>query len=82
MNINITKDKKVEIQMKAQFLETKEKFGENIDEKVTTPASSHIFTSNKQTQQLDEEKSYFLHLILEKLLYIMRRLIPDLEPLI
>ena len=65
--------------MKAQLLEAKEEFGENINEKVTTPESIHLFTANKQIQQLDEEKSYLFHLVVAKLLYIMRKLIPDLE---
>ena len=43
VNINIRGDQKFEIQMKNQLLEAIEEFGENIDEKVTTPASIHLF---------------------------------------
>ena len=37
MSINITEDKQFEIEMKEQFLETIEEFGEYLDEKVTSP---------------------------------------------
>ena len=47
MNINITEDKKVEINMKYQFSEAIEEFEENIDKKVTTPVSSELFIVNK-----------------------------------
>ena len=46
MNINITEEKKVEIEMKEQLLESIDSFGEEIGERVTTPASSHLFTVN------------------------------------
>ena len=49
-NINITQGKKFEIDMKEKFLEAIEAFGENIDRKVTTPESSHIFIVNKQAE--------------------------------
>ena len=68
ININITENKKVEIEMKDQFSESMEEFGENVDEKITTPASSHLFIVNKQAQQLDEEKSKIFYLVVAKLL--------------
>ena len=40
--------------MKEQLLEAIEAFGENVDKKVTTPASSHLFIVNKQLKQLDK----------------------------
>ena len=68
MNINIMEDKKFEIEMKDKILEAIEAFGENIDEKLTTPASSHLFMVKKQAQKLDEEKSKRFHSLVEKLL--------------
>ena len=56
MNINTTEEKKVEIEMKKPLLESIEIFGENIGEKVTTPAYTHLFIVNKQAQQLNEDK--------------------------
>ena len=79
MNVNITEDKKVDMEMKEKLSEAIEAFGENIYEKVTTPASSHLFIVNEQSQQLYEEKREVSHLVVEKLLFIMRRARPDLE---
>ena len=52
MNINIPEDKKVEIDTKEQLFEAIEEFGDIFYEKVTTPASSHLFIVNEQAQQL------------------------------
>ena len=60
--------------MKEQLLKEIKTFRENIDEKVTTTASSHIFVVNKQAQQIE-----IFHLVVAKLLYIMRREGPNLE---
>ena len=79
VNINIMEDKKVEIWIKEKLLEEIEAFGENIGEKVTTPASSHLFIVNQKAQKLDEEKSESFHLVVAKILYIMKRASPDLE---
>ena len=68
MDINITENKKVEIDMKEKLLEAIEASGENIDEKVTTPESSHIFLVNEQAKQLDEEKRESFHLVVANLL--------------
>ena len=54
MNINITEDKKVEIEIKEQLLEAIESFGEYLDEKVTRPASSYLFLFIEQAEQKDE----------------------------
>ena len=64
--------------MKETFSGAIEAFEENIDGKLTTPASSHIFIVNKQAQQINEEKSEIFHSVVGKLLYIMRRARPDL----
>ena len=53
MNINIPEDKKVEIDTKEQLFEAIEEFGDTFYEKVTTPASSHLFIVNEHAQQLD-----------------------------
>ena len=46
MNINIMEYKKIEIEMKEKLLKAIEALKENIDEKLTTPASSHLFRVN------------------------------------
>ena len=68
MNVNITEDKKVEIEMKDKVLEVIETFGENNDEKVTTPAASHLLIFNKQAHQLDEENGKIFNLVVAKIL--------------
>ena len=65
--------------MKEKLLKSIEVFGENIGEKVTTPAYIHLFVVNEQAQQLDEETSKIFHSVVAKLLYIIRRLRHDLE---
>ena len=40
--------KQIEIDMKEKLLETINAFGENIDEKLTMPVSSHLFVVNEQ----------------------------------
>ena len=42
MNIYITEGKKVDIEKKYQFSEAIEAFVENMDERLTTPSSSHL----------------------------------------
>ena len=66
INYNITEDKNIDIEIKEQLLEAIEAFGENIDEKVTTPEYNHILLVNDQTQQLYEEKSKCFHSVVEK----------------
>ena len=65
--------------MKEQLLEAIESFGENIDEKLNTPASIHLFIFNKRAHRIDEEKDFFSHSVVANLLYIMKRGRPDLE---
>ena len=79
MNINITEEKKVEIDMKEHLFEAIDPFGENIDEKATTSESSHLFIVNKKVQQLDEKKSKYFQSVVEDLLYIVRGARTDVE---
>ena len=48
-----------------------------MDEKENTLAAIHLFLFNEQTQQLDGEKREIFHSLVAKILYIMRRAIPD-----
>ena len=47
MNINIKEEKQFGIDIKEYLLEAMESFGENIDKKLTTPESSHLFIVNE-----------------------------------
>ena len=60
-------------------MESIEAFRENIDEKVTTPASSHLFIVNKKSNQLEEENREIFDSVVAKLLHNMKRAIPDLK---
>ena len=42
-------------------MEAIETSGENVDDKVTTPASSNIFKVSEQEKQLEEENSEIFH---------------------
>ena len=66
ININTTEDKKVDIEIKEQLLEAIAAFGENIDEKVTTPEYNNILIVKENTQKLYEEKSKCFHSVVEK----------------
>ena len=74
--------KKVEIKMKKKLLEAMEAFGEKIDKKLTTSASSHLFIDNEQAHKLDEENIKNVHSVVAKILYIMKgvRLDVEIEP--
>ena len=54
MNLRITEDKKVEIEMEAQLMETIEAFGEELEGEVTSPVQHHIFDVNKDSELLNE----------------------------
>ena len=82
LNLHITDDKKVEIDMKEQLMEAIEAFGEKIDGVVATPAQRHLFEVDENAEQLDEKKSDIFHSVTQKLLYITKRARPDLETLI
>ena len=57
--------------MNEKLLEAIESFGENIDEKVTPPESSHLLILNKKSQKLDEENREIFLLVVGSILYIM-----------
>ena len=54
MNIQITEDKKIEIEMEDQLIEPIELFGEELEGKVTSPAQHHLFQVNENAEPLDE----------------------------
>ena len=83
MHITMNRKKKqVEIQMMDQLNEAIALFGEDVDDKVTSPATKNIFSVNEECEQLNEAKSEIFHSVVAKLLFIMKRARPDLEPAI
>ena len=79
MDVNITKDRKIEISMKKQIQEAIQWYGEDITNKPSTPANKNLFSSCDDSEQLNEEKSEIFHSIVAKLLYITKRARPDIE---
>ena len=56
MNIRITEDNKIEIEMEKQLMENIEDLGEELEEEVTLPAQHHLFYVNGDAWLLDENK--------------------------
>ena len=79
MNITITPDKNINIEMKDQISEAVDWFGEQITEKPVTPANKNLFSTAKNSKQLDDQKSEIFHSVVAKLLYITKRARPDIE---
>ena len=83
MHIDIDRKKKeVIIEMIDQLKEEIELFCEEVDESVVTPAYKNLMEVNEEQEQLDEEKSEIFHSVVAKLLFIMKRVRPDIEPTI
>ena len=83
MNIRITKEKSIEIQMKDQLNEAIATFekaqGELVNETVTSPAQKHLRDVNDTCEKLTGMKHEVFHSVVAKLLYITKRARPDLE---
>ena len=62
--------------------ETIQAFGEEITGVLTTPAGSNLMKVPGQDEELDEEQVKRFHSVVAKLLYLMKRARPDLEPTI
>lgn len=76
------KHKKIEIRMKEQLEECVKAFGEDLSKKVSTPASKSLFEvkCEEDDEPLCEKKKVLFHSIVAKLLFLMKRVRPDLEP--
>ena len=83
MNIEINKDRNIEIEMKDQLLEAIHMFeqadGNEVDEVVTTPARPRLKDINLECAQLRSEKQEVSHSIVSKLSWTIERARPDLE---
>ena len=83
MNIKFDKEKQtVAINMKGQLQEAIDLYPDKIPDRVVSPASKHLFDVNDDAEQLEMERSKVFHSIVMKLMYIMKRTRPDLEPTI
>ena len=59
MNIRITEDKNIEIEMEEQLMENIEAFGEELEGEVTSLAHNHILYVNEDAELLYENKKSF-----------------------
>ena len=81
MKITIDRENRnVIIDMREQLQEAIDAFGDELDDKVMTPANKNLFvTYDDESKQLDEARSEIFHSVTAKLLYIMKRGRPDIE---
>jgi len=57
-------------------------FGEVIKNTTATASKPYLFSVREDTERLDKEKSEIFHSVVAKLLYIMKRTRPYLEPIV
>ena len=79
MNITITDDKFLEIEMKAQIKDAINSFSDPIEGKVTSPTPRHLFEVNDLSPSLSETDADIFHSVTAKLLYLEKRARPDIE---
>ena len=83
MNIEVRKDKKVAVDMIDQIRKIIDNFSEKIEGYVTSPAGKNLFTVRDGPEYfLDDKRKEELHSVVAALLYIVKRALPDIEPVI
>ena len=81
MKLKIDRIKKFfTVDMTDQIEETIQAFGESIDGEVASPAAKYLFNVPENDEEIDDEREERFHTVVAKLLYIMKRARPDLEP--
>jgi len=78
MNLRITDDRLIKIQMKEQIQEAITRFGEPVSGTASTPAGSNLFRDIEATS-LSEEQSETFHSVTAKLLFVGKRARPDID---
>ena len=73
MNITFKKDGTVIIVMKHYIEEALEAFPENNKKKANTPAKKDLFTVDKNSPSLDEERATIFHSLTMKVMYVCQR---------
>ena len=79
MNITITKDKFLEIEMKESIKDAIQSFEEEIHGTVTSPTPRHLFQINDSSPKLNNRQAEIFHSVTAKLLYLEKRARPDIE---
>ena len=80
INFEMTENGYVELEMKEQQKEAIQSFGEDVSGVAVSPARYHLFNVRDNATPLSEEKADIFHSVVAKMLYIMKRVRPDLEP--
>ena len=80
MHIVLRDDNKVEIDMIESITKIIEEFSEEIKGSVTSPANQSLYEPGENENLLSNEKHDEFHSVTQKLLYIMKRSRPDIEP--
>ena len=78
MNIEI-KDNIILVDMVKQLEEYTKMFGEYVNTPVSSSETKNLFEVREDSRQLSENKGKLLHLVVAKLLFIMKTSRPDLE---
>ena len=78
MNIDI-KGNTIQVDMDKQLEECIYIFGEDVSASVTSPKTNKIFEVREDNKQLSDKKGELFHLVVAKLLFIMKGSRPDLE---
>ena len=82
MDIEFCDDGTAKISTKEYLREAIEDFGEDVSQPVPSPALNNLRTVRERAKKLDEERGERFHSITAKLLWVMKRSRPDLEPAI
>ena len=78
MNIEILKDKKIQIDMREQLQEAIDMFLESTLMKASSPGSRYVFQVDDDAEQLNKHQSEIFHSTVAKLLFIAKRARPDI----
>ena len=79
MNVTITNDHNIEIEMTDQLKKTIQAFGEPIAKSMNTPASAKLLPVDEKSELLKQEEKEIFHTVTAKLLYLCKRCSPDIE---
>ena len=69
----------IQVDMVKRLEECMEIFGEDVSTLVTSPATKKFFEGREDAKQLSDKRRELFHLVVEKLLFIVKRSRPDLD---
>ena len=69
----------IQVDMVEKLEECIEMFGKDVSKSVTYPATKKLFEVREDSEKLSDKKGGLFQLVVEKLLFIMKRYRPELE---